>query len=53
MGKGSEPRGSCGFKGKEVSPAGLRQFPIKKGLLIGIEKRVFGLPLDDKIHFPN
>ena len=53
MGKGLEPRGSYGLKGMEVSPDGLGQFPIKKGLLIGIEKRAFGLPLDDKIHFLN
>jgi hypothetical protein len=49
--KGLKPRGPYGFKGMEVSPDGLGQFPIKKGLLIGIEKRAFGLPLDNKIHF--
>jgi hypothetical protein len=37
----------------EVSPNCFGQFAIKKGLLIGIEKRAFGLPLGDKIHFLN
>ena len=51
IGKGSEPRCRYGFKGMEVSSNGLGQFPIKKGLLIGIEKRALGLPLSDKVHF--
>jgi hypothetical protein len=37
----------------EVSPNCFGQFAIKKGLLIGFEKRAFGLPLGDKIHFLN
>jgi hypothetical protein len=37
----------------EVSPNSFGQFPIKEGLLIGIKKRAFGLPLGDKIHFLN
>ena len=53
IGKGSEPRGSYRFKGMEVSPDCFGQFAIKKGLLIGIKKRAFGLPLGDKIHFLN
>ena len=50
IGKGPEPRGPHRFKRKEVSPDDLGQFPIKKGLLIGIEKRALGLPLGDKVH---
>jgi hypothetical protein len=53
IGKRSEPRGPYGFKGVEVSSDCFGQFAIKKGLLKGIEKRAFGLPLGDKIHFLN
>jgi hypothetical protein len=53
IGKGPKPRGPYGLKGMEVSSDCCGQFPIKKGLLIGIEKSAFGLPLGDKIYFLN